>query len=83
MTAAGRSWSAGGRHPFASRYDPCTAALSSCANSPNAALAASMSPSLVTNAKVMFLAGNNMSSAYQYELLPLCQIREPPAQSRS
>ena len=36
-----------------------------CASSTNAVLAAWTAPSLVTNARVMFLAGNNISSAYQ------------------
>ena len=39
-----------------------------------------IAPSLVTKARVMFLAGNNVSSAYQSVLLPLCQITGPPAQ---
>ena len=45
--------------------------------------ASSIAPSLVTNARVMFLAGNSISSEYQSVLVPLCQITGPPAQSRS
>ena len=54
------------RRPADARdQDSGTVALSSCASSTNAVLAAWTAPSLVTNARVMFLAGNNISSAYQ------------------
>ena len=63
--------------------DPGADPPSSRASSTNAVSAACIAPSFVANASTVFLAGSSMSSAYHNVLLPLCQSREPPAQSRS